>query len=710
MALVAGAQSLPASASAGSDSAGLGSAQCQPSPEQPFGWRGDGTGRYPAADPPLHWGRESVAVSKLRCQAARPKEGDTGQPMKQGMISEWLVAGPIEVPKDSTSGKDSLVANTGVLRPDEGEEAADTGVRWNKLSVDNTYIDWSTLFGRNHKLGLPPVEVLAHAYVFSPSGGAFLLHADNLGGGQVFINGKKRLGSVEVELVKGWNRVLLRAPSGKSWRWLTDREEFHSRVSFFGIPSGDYATRNVAWILTMPPSPGSASTPVIAGDRLFVTCNHRTLLCLNKKDGKVHWARTTTFYDAMTDAEKKAHPDIVQKIEPLAAKLRRVDESLATGVPAEGKKLELECQISKLMAKVDDKKYCDLGLRRGNSEVGVSVQTPVTDGKRVYVSYVAAMLVCFDLEGNRQWIRARELKLHGERVMYPPSPILTDGKFIAHNPWGTVALEAQTGQEKWRIARDDYKVPDIADPDLKRYFTDELDCITGSLLPLKLDNEPLVLTTSYVVRARDGKLLTCIGDRYGNGYDNYQTPIINGKTVYQMLQPAASGQTDIRVLGLPVTAAEPFKLKQDKSVRIDIRGFLINGNGAHNASPLFHEGLIYSVSEDGVLTVVDVEKGKLLYQKLLNADLFSFGGLSNGLMAASPTLAGKYIYLFGNQGTCLVIESGRSFRLHARNRLENMVTYDGGIHQDIMVSSPVFEGSRLYFRTDGYVYGIKEKP
>jgi outer membrane protein assembly factor BamB len=30
-------------------------------------------------------------------------------------------------------------------------------------------------------------------------------------------------------------------------------------------------------------------------------------------------------------------------------------------------------------------------------------------------------------------------------------------------------------------------------------------------------------------------------------------------------------------------------------------------------------------------------------------------------------------------------------------------------HQDIMVSNPIFEGSRMYFRTDGHVYCIDEK-
>src|SRR5271170_4449213 len=81
-------------------SAQRGSVGFNPSPENPVGWRGDGSGRYPGAEPPLHWGREAKGVKELRCQAAKPKEGDTGQPMQLGVISEWLVAGPFDLPGD----------------------------------------------------------------------------------------------------------------------------------------------------------------------------------------------------------------------------------------------------------------------------------------------------------------------------------------------------------------------------------------------------------------------------------------------------------------------------------------------------------------------------------------------------------------------------------------------------------------------------------
>jgi len=49
-----------------------------------MGWRGDGTGRYPTADPPVTWGRASKAVKGLRFQGRRPKDAERGTSMPDG--------------------------------------------------------------------------------------------------------------------------------------------------------------------------------------------------------------------------------------------------------------------------------------------------------------------------------------------------------------------------------------------------------------------------------------------------------------------------------------------------------------------------------------------------------------------------------------------------------------------------------------------------
>jgi len=53
LAVLAGALSIQAKESTGP--APLGSAEFRPTAERPFGWRGDGSGRYPGATPVLEW-------------------------------------------------------------------------------------------------------------------------------------------------------------------------------------------------------------------------------------------------------------------------------------------------------------------------------------------------------------------------------------------------------------------------------------------------------------------------------------------------------------------------------------------------------------------------------------------------------------------------------------------------------------------------------
>src|SRR5258708_28730780 len=76
----------------------LGSPDFQPTPEQPLGWRGDGTGHYPGAMPPTTWSRRAVsgATAAAVYQAKKP----SGEPSKDaaklelGIVKDWLVRGP----------------------------------------------------------------------------------------------------------------------------------------------------------------------------------------------------------------------------------------------------------------------------------------------------------------------------------------------------------------------------------------------------------------------------------------------------------------------------------------------------------------------------------------------------------------------------------------------------------------------------------------
>jgi len=90
--------------------------------ESPVGWRGNGTGKYPAATPPTAWGRVSKPLRGLRYQASRPKPSDVGAAMPDGVIRDWLVLSP--APPGAKVDKD-IVADEANLFPADKEKAGE---------------------------------------------------------------------------------------------------------------------------------------------------------------------------------------------------------------------------------------------------------------------------------------------------------------------------------------------------------------------------------------------------------------------------------------------------------------------------------------------------------------------------------------------------------------------------------------------------------
>src|SRR5438105_15850316 len=103
----------------------LGAADFLPSPERPIGWRGDGSGRFPGATPPLNWSRRVDGISsQIMVQAAKPKgaPGAESQGLAYFTFKEWLVAGPF--PADPTKDIDTdFINGEATVEPDVGMKA-----------------------------------------------------------------------------------------------------------------------------------------------------------------------------------------------------------------------------------------------------------------------------------------------------------------------------------------------------------------------------------------------------------------------------------------------------------------------------------------------------------------------------------------------------------------------------------------------------------
>lgn len=94
-------------------------------------------------------------------------------------------------------------------------------------------------------------------------------------------------------------------------------------------------------------------------------------------------------------------------------------------------------------------------------------------------------------------------------------------------------------------------------------------------------------------------------------------------------------------------------------------------------SPLVHDGLVYSLGDDGILSCLDSTTGKVMWKRRLG-----------GNMSSSPLIAGGHLYCSNEEGVTFVVRLGGRGEVVAENALS-----------DGQFASPVVSGNRLYLRT-----------
>ncbi len=453
-----------------------------------------------------------------------------------------------------------------------------------------------------------------------------------------------------------------------------------------------YETKGVVWMTHMPS--GSIASPVVVGDRIFVCSNYADLICVDKNTGRILWLRPNGYYEAATDAEK-ADAAFKAKVAPLADQVARLNDQIvadsnnavsSTGLTVAqeealaalaNQKRDKEVKLYEAMGGVNAQRYAG---RPFQQHCGSSSGTPCSDGKRVWASFLGGVagpasmtVVCYDLEGRRQWLQLIEgIKApeHGNH-----SSMLLVGKvliFMGNDL--TIGYDKDNGRELWRV-----KGPGYTD---------------GIAVPLsfKVGGEDAIFhafSQANVLRVADGKVLA---DYKHIGW-LWSTPLIDNGIAYY-------GDRDRNVLvcavGLPQRAGEKPRELYKVAAPAGSKDTQVV------ASPLLHEGLVYSISEGGTLAVVDIQTGKEAYfaQPFTTVVKWVF----KPGVCASPTLAGGRVYLMDDAGTTIVLQPGRSYKVLATNVLDEKPQDGLGF-----LSSPWFEGKCMYYRSGNYLYCIGQK-
>ncbi|HZZ70786.1 MAG TPA: PQQ-binding-like beta-propeller repeat protein [Pirellulales bacterium] len=456
-----------------------------------------------------------------------------------------------------------------------------------------------------------------------------------------------------------------------------------------------YATKGIVWMQPLPNI--GVSTPIVVGDRIFLTGEVSDLICLDKKTGRILWIRSNREFESLTPEELKEDPEYGTTLAPLAQQLSKLNSDVAEVLnaalsnpkaaklaePALKAKKDLDKKIQDAQTAIDKKLF---NRYWAQAVFGFAGQTPTSDGKNVYAFFTTGVSVCYDLNGNRKWI-ARGSGGGSEHGNFA-SPLLCDNRLIV---WANElrAYEADSGKLAWTVpakAGNTY----------------------GSLFHLKSGGEDVAgFQWGNFVRVRDGQAVWQPG-AFG---DCVATPIVDGDYIYAHEGYPKNNKGAFKAFKIPASTSdkkiEPaftFNLEWgenemvvDKQTNPFARGFV--------ASPLLVDGLIYQVTQGGGLLVNDAATGEQVYRKVLplhpRTEYWNWSGA-----AASPTAAGKFVYLLDNQGNTLVIKPGRKYEVVAENSIAEL-TNDQKQKQNL--ATPIFEGARMYYRTADFLYCIGDK-
>ncbi len=312
-------------------------------------------------------------------------------------------------------------------------------------------------------------------------------------------------------------------------------------------------------------------------------------------------------------------------------------------------------------------------LERHTSNTYAS-ETPITDGERVYAYFGMTGLYCFDMQGEPLW--QKDLGNYEMRAGWgtASSPLLHDGKLFLQidnqEQSFLVALDAATGEEVWRVDRDEpsqYSTPVVW---------------THS-------QRTEIVTSGRKARSYDPNMGDLLWELDLTGGRSSATPLAIGDRLYIGTELRNRGGDDDGggVLFAVKAGAEGDISLTDEQTSNEHVLWMLDKAGIEMASPVLCAGHLYLLERrSGVLHCINAETGEMVYEKRVPGARAFW---------ASPWVHGDHVYCPDDTGTTHIVLGGPDFKVLGQNSIEERVW-----------STAAFANGAIYLRTVDSLYCI----
>jgi len=290
--------------------------------------------------------------------------------------------------------------------------------------------------------------------------------------------------------------------------------------------------------------------------------------------------------------------------------------------------------------------------------------TPIIEDGKVYVHFGHMGSACLDLKGKILW-KNNELKydpLHGNGG----TPIIVDNLFFYSadaltNPF-VVALDKNTGKVLWKKQR--------SETDQSRKFSFS----TPTLIRMG-GRSQIISPASGAVFSYDSKT----GEElWSVDYGGWS--VIPKPGVYKNMIYVGTGYERAHILGIRVDE------KSKGNVTESHVEWEITKRAPNTPSFMVVDDLLYFISDGGIATCVEPLTGEIIWQER-----------TAGPISASPVYFNGMIYFLDEQGKTTVIKAGRKFEIIAENKIKERTLASFGIS----------EGA-IYIRSEKSLFRIGE--